>query len=348
MKNIPHNKPTIGGAEVKAAARALKSGWLAEGREVATFETELSAYLGLKTKQAVAFSSGTAAMFVALKTLGLKADDEVILPTYSCASLLNAIFLAQAKPIPVDIEPDSLALSLEKTREKINPRTKAIIVVHPFGQPAPIHKFLTLGLPVIEDAAMALGSRINNRPVGALGTIGVFSFYASKTITTGYGGMIVSRQKKYLKAAADYRLDDQRKKYQPRFNFHLSDIQAAIGREQLKKLPAFLAKRQKIAQAYYSALSPDVVWPPQNQANLAPNFQRFLIRHSSPTKLQQKLKKGGIQTIVPIQTWELLHRCLNLNPAEFPVSEKIARTTLSLPIHPSLTANEIKKICQTL
>lgn len=341
---ILHNKPTINQDEVNAATKVLKSGWIAQGKEVKKFEDELCKYLGFKSRHAVALSSGTAALYVALISLGIKENDEVIIPTYVCSALLNAIYLAGARPVLVDINPDNFNISFKETKKNITIKTKAIIVTHTFGMPADIEKFIKLGVPIIEDCAQAIGTKLNNRHLGTFGKVAIFSFYASKVLTTGYGGMVFSKDKNFIEKIKDYREFDCPKEYKPRFNFQMSDIQAAIGTVQLKKLPLFLKKREKIANDYYKILPLGKVWPPKSIKDKKPNFYRFLIQDDKPLKLKKFLEKRGIKTIVPIETHELLGRYLGQDLHYFPVSEWVAKTTLSLPIYPSLTMQEAKKI----
>ncbi len=344
IKTIPHNKPTIGEEEIRSIVKSLRSEWIAEGKEVKQFEDDFCRYLGWKPGCAAAFSSGTAALYVALISLGIKNRDEVIIPTYTCSALLNAIYFAKAKPILVDVNPEDFNISFEKTKKEINSRTKAIIVPHIFGMPAETDKFIKLGIPIVEDCAQAIGSKLNGRKVGTFGKVAVFSFYASKLLTTGYGGMVFSKDKDFIKKVKDYREFDCRKEYKPRFNFQMSDFQAAMGRVQLKKLPSFLKNRKRIAGEYYKVLPQDKVWPIKNIKNKEQNFFRFLLRANKPKKIKKFLAERGINTTIPIETYELLHRYLNKNTKDFPVSEKIAETTLSLPVYPSLTNIEIKRI----
>ncbi len=343
-KMILHNKPTISKDEVNAAEKVLKSGWIADGIEVKKFEDEFCKLLDSKPGHAAALSSGTAALYVTLVSLGIKKNDEVIIPTYVCSALLNAIYLALARPVLVDINPDDFNISFEETKKNITTKTKAIIIPHTFGMPADVEKFIKLGVPIIEDCAQAIGAKLYNRHLGTFGKAAIFSFYASKVLTTGYGGMVFSKDESFIEKIKDYREFDCRKKYKARFNFKMSDLQAAIGTVQLKKLPLFLKKREKIANDYYKILPLAKVWPQRNIKNKKPNFYRFLIQNNKPVTLKKFMEKKGIETIVPIETHELLHRYLNQNPHNFPISERVAKTTLSLPIHPSLTLQEAEKI----
>ncbi len=345
---IFHNKPTIGKEETSAVSRALKSGWLAQGREVEQFEKELCRFLNESQGEAAVFSSGTAALYVALLSLGIGPGDKIMVPSYVCSALLNAVYFIRAEPILVDVNYDDLNISFSEVQEKMSKEIKAIIIPHIFGMPADVNKFLKLGIPIIEDCAQAIGAKLNGKHLGTFGKVAIFSFYASKLLTTGYGGMVFSKNKKLIEKIRDYREFDCRKEYKPRFNFQMSDLQAAIGRAQLKKLPLFLKKRKRIASEYYKILPPEKVWPPRNTGNKMSNFYRFLIRTDKAKKMKDFLEKRGIKTIIPIETYELLHRYLGQNPHNFPISEKVAKTTLSLPIYPSLTNLEIKKIKSAL
>lgn len=351
-KIIQHNKPTIGKEEEQVVSRVLKSGWVAQGEEVKKFEDEFSKYIGGKPGQAVALSSGTAALYVALVSMGIGIKDEVIIPTYTCSAVLNAILMAGAKPVLVDINENDLNISFKETKKNISKKTKAIILTHTFGMPADIDKFLKLKIPIIEDCAQAIGAKYKGKLVGIFGKAAIFSFYASKMLTTGYGGMVFSKDKNFIKKSKDYREFDCRKDYKKRFNFQMSDIQAAMGRAQLKKLSYFLKRRKEIAKEYYKVLPKDKAWPPKNIKNKTPNFYRFLIRSSKAKKIKKVFESKGVKTIIPIETHELLHRYLKKNPKEFLVSEKAAKTTLSLPVYPSLAKSKInyilnKLICKT-
>jgi len=345
---IPHNKPSISKREEESVMRVLRSGHIAQGKEVEEFEDSLCSYLGHKSGHGVAFSSGTAALYVALLCAGVQRGDKIITSTYVCSSVLNAIYFIGAKVILVDIDPVHFNISFEAVKEKIDSATKAIIVPHIFGMPADIDKFIGLDIPIIEDCAQGIGAKLNDRQVGTFGAITVFSFYATKLLTTGHGGMVVSKDNKIIDKLKDYREFDCRKDYRPRFNFQMSDFQAAMGKIQLERLPSFLEKRKDIAGEYYKILPKDVAWPPKDIKNREPNFYRFLIRDNNPRKLQGFLKEKGIKTIIPIENYELLHRYLKQDSKDFPISEEVANSTLSLPIYPSLTSSEIEKIKEAI
>lgn len=346
-KIIQHNKPSLGQEEISALAKVINKSWVAQGEEVLKFENEFSRYLGGKDGQAVAVSSGTAALYLALYGLNIKNGDEVIAPAYTCSAVLNAIFMAGAEPVLVDVNEADLNISYPETVKKINKKTKAVIITHTFGYPADMDKFLNLGIPLIEDCAQALGTAWKGKVVGTFGQVAVFSFYASKLITTGYGGLIYSKNKNLINKIRDYREFDCRLDYKPRFNFQMSDLEAALGREQLKKLPGFLKRRRQIAVAYKKILLEDKCWPMESRGR-QPNYYRFLLKTDKVKAVKNYLMKRDVKTIVPVETYELLHRYLKQNPKDFPVSEKIAKTTLSLPIFPGLSNEDVNIIKRAL
>ncbi len=347
---ISHNKPTVGIEEVKAISRVIDSKWIAQGEKVKEFEEAFAKLI--QSKYAVAVSSGTTALHIALLSLGVKEGDEVILPTYVCSAVLNAVNYCQAKPILVDINKQDFNISFEETKKKITDRTKAIIIPHIFGCPVDILKFKTLRIPIIEDCAQAIGANINGKPIGSLGDISIFSFYATKLITTGYGGMIVSNNKELVDACRDLIDFDCRPTYKVRFNYKMSDIQAAMGLEQIKRLSSFLKRREEIAEIYDAVLIKKLDL--KRQKCIAPCAKRIFYRYVikvSENKLDcyiKELEKHRINIICPIENYELLHNYLKLDKKEYKNAEEISKTTLSLPIYPLLTDEEAKKVADCL
>lgn len=344
---IPHNKPTIGKEEIAAVAKVLRSGWIAEGKKVEEFENAVCRYIGIAKGSAVAVSSGTAALYLALLSLDIGKGKEVIIPTYVCSAVLHAVTQTGARPVLVDVDLGNLNSSFDEVRKKITPQTAAIILTHTYGMPADSARFSSLSVPIIEDSAQAIGARIRGRHVGLAGKAATFSFYASKMITTGYGGMIVSEDKNLIEKVRDYRQFDYREDYKQRFNFHLSDIQAAMGLVQLKRLPSFLKKRAHIAATYKKALPKLTLWSTATK-EMKPNLYRILLRTKHAGDLKRHLESKGIKTIIPLERFELLHRQLGLDPENFPESEKIVEETLSLPAYPSLPLSEAKKIARAI
>src|SRR5262245_30539920 len=179
--SIPHSRPTLGHEEERAAVRALRSGMVGGGEEVDRFERELEAFVG--AGRATAVHTGSAALHLALLGLGVGPGDRVVLPSYVCAAVLNAVHYTGAEPILADVSPESANLDPDDVRKRLRAGTKAIIAPHLFGRPAPIRELRRLGVPVVEDCAMALGAK-----VGREGEVAIFSFYATKMIATGHGG----------------------------------------------------------------------------------------------------------------------------------------------------------------
>lgn len=331
---IPHNCPALGPEEQLAAQRVLESRWLAQGTEVEAFENEVCAYLGLQSGHAVAVSSGTAALFLALWVLEAKRS-AVVCPVYACSALTNAIALAGAVPVMVDTAQDSPNIDFGALNRA---DTDLAIVPHMFGFPVELKK--QNGIRVIEDCAQALGTYVDGKPVGLSGLVGVFSFYATKMITSGgQGGMLVSGDRRIIDMVRDYRQFDCRDDRRPRFNFQMTDLQAAVGREQLRKLPLFLSRRREIFEQYRDA-GLDVF---DVQSNSVPARYRTIICSNNPQRVIDTLAQHGIKAIVPVNDWELL------GPADnFPNAAAFARTTVSLPTYPSLMEKDVLQIVSAL
>jgi len=348
---IKHNKPGIDPNDINSVIDVLKSGWIVQGEKVEALEKKMARFLG-QTLKGVAVSNGTSALFLALHCLNVGKGDEVIVPTYACTALLNAIFLSDAVPVIVDVDLYSFNICVEEIKKKITSRTKAIIVPHIFGVPADIQTIIKFGIPVIEDCAQSIGAKVNHQPVGTFGDIGIFSFYASKMITSGYGGMMVSKKKHLTEKAIDFRQFDCRKAYKPRFNIQLSDIHASLGLSQFNRLDGFIETRRTIANRYIANLKKrtnEIDLQARDQ-NIESVFYRFVIRASTNNiaRIKETFFKNGIETIVPIENYELLHQYLKLDESNFPNAEKISVTTLSIPIYPGLKESEIKRIESTL
>ncbi len=333
MNLIPHNRLTIGIYEERAACRVLRSGWLAQGNEVEGFENDLCDFLKIPRGHAVAVSSGTAALYLSL--LALNASHKKIgMPVYACSALRHAVRMAQGKEVFLDIAESQPNLDLAMLEKK---SPEIAIVPHLFGIPTELSELN--GISVIEDCAQALGAKVNGVHAGLQGDLGVFSFYATKLMTSGgQGGAVVSRHKAPIEWIRDYRLFDMQRKDRPRFNFQMTDLQAAVGRTQLKQLPRFLKKREQIFKAY---LKTDLAWVREEKIEISPVRYRAVFRTSRPEKVLQRLKQKKIQAIVPIEDWELLAK-------PFPRALHFSRSTVSVPIYPSLTPREVETIIKAL
>lgn len=329
---IPHNKPTLDDAEQQAALRVLGSGWLAQGAEVEAFENELCEFLGLPSGHAVAVSSGTAALFLAMWVLGAKGKS-VAIPVYACAALRNAVAMAQAKEMLLDVGTGSPNVDLDAAAQAA---PDILVAPHMYGLPMDLSK---CRLNVIEDCAQALGAKIGSLSAGLQGKAGIFSFYATKLITSGgQGGMVVSRDRQLVDQVRDYRQFDCRHDRLPRFNLQMTDLQAAVGRAQLEKLPAFLQRRAHLYGIYKNA-GLDLL--DADQTMQAPARYRAVLKTANPTGLIQALADNQIKAIVPIEDWELLGEA-----AQFPHAWQLTKTTVSLPLYPSLTDEQAEKIAR--
>lgn len=330
---IAHNKPTLGYQEQQAAYKVLDSGHVAQGKEVEGFEKEFCDFMELPEKHAVALSSGTSALFMALWSLEAR-DKSIGMPVYVCSSLRNAVAMSNAKEVLIDNAKDSPNICLNELQKS---NSDIAIIPHMFGLPNEIKNIKNIDL--IEDCAQSLGALIGRKKTGLIGKAGIFSFYATKLITSGgQGGMFVSEDKNLVDKVRDYREFDCRRDQKVRFNFQMTDIQASIGRVQLKKLPRFLERRKEIFEIYKES-GLNLI---ENKKN-TPVYYRAVIRVNSPLKVKDKLEKQGIKTIVPIEDWELLG-----NGANYRNSYNLTQTTLSLPIYPSLSNKDVFHIINQL
>ena len=346
---IPHNRPTLSQCDSDAITKVVASGYVAQGKQVAAFERQMADYVGLK--YGCALSSGTASLFVALKVAGVQTGDKVIIPTYVCSALLNAIYMAGAQPILLDVDRDNFNIKWNQVLEAIDEQTTAVIVPHIHGVPAYIEKnSLPGGVTLIEDCATAVNSYVEyngeRMHVGHIGHMAVFSFYATKYFTCGQGGMICTDDEELYNRIVDYRDFDCCETYIPRFNLQMTDIQAAMGLSQMDRLHEFASRRREIAAAYRD-ICDQKGWKYQSYSS---NY-RFIIKFDNESKrdeLMGVMERNDIRCIIPIERYELLHNYLHLDSKRYPNAEEIARRTLSLPIYPSLTNEELERITNIL
>lgn len=341
MKMIPHSRPTLGPLEAAAAARVLRSGQVAQGAEVEKFEREAARFLGCR--HAAAVSSGTAALALTLKALGAGPDKEVLLPAYACAALIQAVRWIGAEPVPADVHWHDGNLSFGQVFRKLTHRTAAIVLVHSFGTPAEIEPFLRTGVPVVEDLAQAFGAQdYDRRKIGTYGAAAVASFYATKLLTSGgEGGMVISNDRRLVDAVRDVREYDEKKASLPRWNVKMTDLQAAVGRVQLKRLPSFLEARRSWARRYREELKGLPVEFPLPLYGTT--YHRFILRARRPVpeSFFVRARAKGIMIRRPVERppyWD------DVALGRFPVSDRLWRRSVSLPIFPSLTENEFRRV----
>ena len=317
----------------------LGSGQIAQGPVVSEFEQKFSAYIGKKSAAAV--SSGTAALHLALMAMGVEEDDEVIIPSFVCTAVLNAVIQAGARPVVVDIDPLTYNISVDAAKGAISNRTRAIIIPHMFGYPAEIDQLSGLGIPLIEDCAQSVGASFKGKKAGSFGLVSVFSFYATKVLTTGEGGMVVSDSEDLISRVKELREYDQKKEYELCFNYKMTDIQAALGLSQLSFLEELLDRREKIASRYFKEFQGCPFSLPIRKEGREHIYYRFVVKTSEDAspyleRLQQRKVMGQRPVFIP------LHVCLGL--AGFSRTMEAWQRTVSIPLFPSLTENEVEKI----
>ncbi len=323
-------------------AAVVRSGQLAQGVEVEGFERELARRLGVAAAAAV--SSGSAALELALRAVGAGAGREVIVPTYACDALYHAVIRCGAVPVLADADPETLGPSIKDAARRLTPRTRALVVVHAFGLAVSLDEFLALGVPVVEDCAQAIGATPGGRPVGSRGALAVCSFYATKLLTTGEGGAVAGPRDEVerVRDARDY---DERDDLAPRFNYKLTDMQAALGRSQLARLDAFLSRRRAIAARYRAALAGIAGCRPPSDLGERHVYHRFVVAVDRPLgPLIAALDRRGIAARRPV--FRPIHRALGLDG--YPEAERLWTQCLSLPCYPSLTDGETDAVAAAL
>jgi dTDP-4-amino-4,6-dideoxygalactose transaminase len=350
-KNIPLAKPLIGRNEKRAVQKVLNSGNLAQGPVVAEFESSFSKFVG--DRDCVAVNSGTSGLVTAVMSLGIGQGDEVIVPSFTFAASANSIALCGAKPIFIDIDRKTFNLDYKLLELLITPKTKAIMAVHLYGLCANMKHILEVAkkhnLFVIEDAAQAHLSAIDGQTAGTFGDVAVFSFYPTKNMTSGEGGMVVYKDTSYSRNARLIRNQGMEKRYHNEIaghNFRMSDIHAAIGVEQLKKVEEWTEKRESNAIYLNNAITEAET--PHIPSGYRHVFHQYTIRvekfrDSLADKLSADGIGNGIYYPVPV------HRLPSFNEnIALPETEMAAQEALSLPVHPSLTKSNLDRIARSV
>jgi len=338
MQMIPHSRPTIDQEEINAVTAVLESGQLAQGEQVLQFEKVLASLIGVG--EAVAVSSGTAALHLSLLALEIGEGDEVVIPSFVCPALLNAIRYVRAVPVLADIGRETFNIDVRDLKRRLTRKTKTVIVPHMFGLPADIREIVALGVPVIEDCAQSLGSRYEGTPAGHFGTLSIFSFYATKVICTGEGGMVAANDRQLLDKIRDLRDYDEKADDRLRYNCKLTDLQAALGLTQLKKLPALIGRRRAIARQYDEFLRERLLPVPACPPDREHIYYRYVIRTKHVAELLAAGGEAGIAYRRPV--FKPLHHYLGMTG--YPETEAAFLETVSLPIYPSLSDMEVKTI----
>jgi perosamine synthetase len=338
---IPHSRPTLTEEDALRVAAVVRSGQLAQAAEVAAFERELALRLG--AARAAATSSGTAALELALRVLGVGAGDEVVIPTYVCDALHHAVTRVGARPVLADACAETLSVESQEVKRRLSRRTRCAIVPHAFGLAAGFGSFAALGIPVIEDCAQALGAVDDGRPVGARGDLTVCSFYATKMLTTGEGGAVAGPAG-LIARVQELRDYDERADLEPRFNYRLTELGAALGRSQLLRLDQFIARRRAIAARYRARLDGLGGLPP-DAAGGRHVYHRFVLDLGRPVgPAIEALARRGVAARRPV--FRPAHRALGL--AGYAVADRLWETRLSLPCYPGLGDAEVDLVAAAL
>jgi perosamine synthetase len=342
----------LGPDEQAAAAAVLASGRLTQGEQVAAFEHEFADAFG--AHHAVAVNSGTSALHVALLAAGIGPGDEVVVPSFTFAATANAVALTGAEPVFADVDASTFCLDPDSAAAAIGPRTAGIVPVHLFGQMAPMEELTRLadrhGLFLLEDAAQAHAARSPRGHAGTVGGAGAFSFYATKNLTTGEGGLITFKDAGLARRARMLRNQGMEKRYANELvglNNRMTDVAAAIGRVQLRRLAELNTRRRTVADAYRDGLEAlaglGTLQLPVVAAGNQHVYHQFTLRVEGRDGLQERLTRHGVQTNVYYPT--PVHRLPAYDVAlDLPMTGVACAEVLSLPMHPHLTDDEVDRV----
>jgi perosamine synthetase len=371
---IPFHRPLIGEEEIAQVVDSLRSGWITTGPKTVRFEEEFRRFVG--APHAAAVSSCTAALHLALRVIGLEPGDEVIVPDMTFTATGEVVTYFGARVVPVDSQPDTLNLDPEGVERAITPRTRAVIPVHYAGQPCDMDEILDLArrhrLSVIEDAAHCFPGNYRGRKVGTIGDLTCFSFYATKTLATGEGGMVTTGNQAWDELIRTLRLHgisrDAWKRYTREgswqyevvaagYKYNLTDLQAALGLAQLGKAEAMRARRCALARRYDEAfaggpfVTPSVRPDRESAWHLYPLRLRTEALAIDRDRFIQELKERGIGTsvhFIPLHRHPYWRDSLEMGPADFPVAEDAFLRLISLPLFPGLTEEEQGRVIQAV
>jgi dTDP-4-amino-4,6-dideoxygalactose transaminase len=372
---VPFHKPYITKDEINEVINSLKSGWITMGPRTFVFERNFGKYI--KCKNAIAVNSCTSALHLALKAIGLREGDEVIVPTFTFAATAEVACYIKAKPVLIDVERGTCNIDIKKIEEKITSKTKVIIPVHYGGQPCNMDEIIDIAkkynLYVIEDAAHALPAWYKKKMIGTIGDITCFSFYATKTLATGEGGMITTKNSTWATKMRLLRLHgisndawsrQQSKRtwyYEIRdmgYKYNMNDIQAALGLAQLKKVDWMLKKRERIAETYTKAFKKsEFIMPPEVKLDrksawhlygIKLNLDRLKINRA---EFMKKLKARGILTnvhFIPLHKHPFYRNTFGYCKQDFPHAEWIYERIISLPIYVSMKDSDVEYVIENI
>ncbi len=372
---VPFHRAPVGEEEVQAVSEVIRSGWLTMGPKTFEFEKEFAKYVG--AQHAVAVSTGTAALHLSLEAAGVQAGDEVLLPTTTFTATAEAVTYVGARPVLVDIDGDTMNMDPEDAARRITPKTKAIIPVHLGGQPCDMDEIQALArahhLRVVEDAAHALPSEYRGKRVGQISEFTCFSFYATKTLTTGEGGMITTDNPEAAERMRLMRLHgierDAWRRYrgdgswfyevlEAGFKYNLTDFQSAMGLVQLAKSDSMRLAREAIAQRYTDAFSSrEELVIPTVREDRSTSWHLYILRlrldrlKKDRNSFIEALQRHGVTCsvhFIPLHLQPYYQRAHGYQPGDFPRAEREYYSCLSLPIYPGMTGLEINQVIGTV
>jgi perosamine synthetase len=363
---IPLSAPDITEADIKAVADVLRTPNLSLGPKVREFEHAISNYIG--TSDAIAVHSGTSALHLCIRSLNISEGDEVIVPSFAFIAVANVVRYERATPVFVDIDSKTLNLDPDKVEAAVTPRTKAILIVHTFGCPAEMSALQEIArrhrLFVIEDACEAIGAEYDGRKVGALGDVGVFGFYPNKQITTGEGGAVVTNNSEIAAKIRKLRnqgrdeSEDWIQHSELGYNYRISDINCALGIEQLNRINTILDRREAIAREYSQMLGqhPNLELPPLTLSRRRISWFVYVVRLGDRFSEEHRdwivseLKVRGIgagRYFAPIHLQPIYTSC-SVKKSTLPITEFCAYRSLALPFFNRIRQEQIAEVCRVL
>ena len=337
--------PDVGGDELAEVAAVLESGMLTMGPKVAEFEAELARACAVE--HALVVSSGTAALHVAVLALGLEPGDEVLVPAYTFPATANVVALTGLRPVLVDVDPETM--NLDPAQVRIGPRTRLLLGVHLFGRPMRLHELPDL--PLLEDAAGALGARYRGRPCGGLGAAGCLSFHPRKIVTTGEGGAVTTNDEAVADAVAALRNHGWRSVVPPELpapalNYRLSDILCAVGLGQVRRLAELHATRVRLAAGYAERLRDLPVLLPTADDGDVHGLQAYVVQVDERDRVLAALRAEGIEA--QIGTYALHLLAPYRDQGDFPGAARVFERALALPLHSRLTDADLDRVAEAL
>lgn len=341
--------PDVGAEEAAAVAEVLESGYLTMGAKVAEFEGEIAR--ACEVEHAVAVSSGTAALHLAVLALGIGPGDEVIVPAYTFPATANVVALAGARPVLVDVDPETMNAEPGRVADAVTARTRAVLGVHLFGRPLDweaLESVVPEGVHLLEDAAGALGARFRGRPCGGLGTMGCLSFHPRKIVTTGEGGAVTTGSAELANAIRQLRHHGWTPRGDmpaPGFNYRLPDILCAVGIPQVRRLDELLAARRSVAEGYTRRLR-DVVRTPSAAEGDTHGWQAYVVQLERRDEALAALRAAGIEA--QIGTYALHRLGAYRDQGPFPGADRCFERALALPFHTRLTGLDLDRVAEVL